>query len=74
MTMIERVAEAIARQLAEDENENLDLARAAIEAMREVDEKVFIAGWAAMNGEPDQGPAEPWLAMIDAVLAESPHI
>jgi hypothetical protein len=34
-TMIEKMAEAIARQMAEDQNDNLDLARAALMAIRE---------------------------------------
>ena len=44
--------------------------RAALQAIREVDQETYNAGWAAMTGEPDAGPGEPWLAMIDAILAE----
>ncbi len=46
-------------------------ARAALQAIREVDQDTYNAGWAAMNGEPDAGPGDPWLAMIDAILNET---
>ena len=45
-------------------------ARAALQAIREVDQETYNAGWDAMTGEPDAGPGEPWLAMIDTILAE----
>ena len=44
--------------------------RAALQAIREVDQGTYNAGWDAMTGEPDAGPGEPWLAMIDTILAE----
>lgn len=75
MTMIEKMARRIWAVLPADDADGAlsrQIARAALEAIREVDEGVFNAGWTAMSGEPDQGPGEPWLAMIDAILAETP--
>jgi hypothetical protein len=48
------------------------LARAALQAIREVDERssVFYDGLSAMGGYNDSGPVEPWQAMIDAILEE----
>ncbi len=45
-------------------------ARAALQAIREVDKKTFRAGEMAMPGYNDCGPGEPWLAMIDHILSE----
>lgn len=47
-----------------------EIARDALQAIREVDQETYNAGWAAMTGEPDAGPGDPWLAMIDAILEE----
>lgn len=66
MSMIERVAEAIANQMAEDDNDNESLARAAIKAMREPSEGMEDEGWT----EWDWGAHAVWRAMIDAALAE----
>jgi hypothetical protein len=66
--MLEKVAEAIARQMAEDENDNIDIARAALKAIREVPESISNAAvydeydWAGRN----------FTAMIDAILNEKP--
>lgn len=48
----------------------LVIARAAVLAIREVDQETYNAGWNAMSGDPDAGPGEPWLAMIDHILSE----
>tara|TARA_R110002051_G_scaffold22502_2_gene58159 strand:+ start:735 stop:977 length:243 start_codon:yes stop_codon:yes gene_type:complete len=73
-TMIDKMARAIGKEAGFTTRAGWSSyrphARAALEAMREVDEETFNAGWAAMSGEPDQGPGEPWLAIIDAILAE----
>jgi len=83
-TMLEKAALAICNQIRDSHDlepiKTLDLvenpnvfrrqARAALQAMRDVDQETFNAGWDAMNGEPDAGPGEPWLAMIDAILSE----
>jgi hypothetical protein len=47
MTMLEKVAEAIARQMAEDENTNEDIARAALMAIREPSEEMRTAWFEA---------------------------
>ena len=44
--------------------------RAALQAIREVDEETFRAGEMAMPGYNDSGPSEPWLAMIDHILSQ----
>jgi hypothetical protein len=47
-------------------------ARAALEAIREVDEETFWAGQLAMPITLEGGPGDVWLAMIDAILEERP--
>ena len=49
MTMLEKIAEAIARQMAEDENDNIDIARAALMAIREPDMDVGLIGAEEVN-------------------------
>jgi hypothetical protein len=53
----------------------IEAARAALQAIREVDERssVFYDGLSAMGGYNDSGPVEPWQAMIDAILDEKPE-
>ena len=78
-TMIEKMAEAIARQMAEDQNDNLDLARAALQAIREdLPESVIRAGDKAdyfcsegikISRMIDYGGIQTvFTAMIDAIL------
>lgn len=73
-TMLEKMAEIIEAKVraagAIYDYDGTDIARATLLAIREVDQETFNAGWAAMTGEPDAGPGEPWLAMIDAILDE----
>ncbi len=83
-TMLEKAAKAICVEdgcnpewfPADDDTETplwtkyVPAARAALQAIREVDQETYNAGRAAMTGEPDAGPGEPWLAMIDAILEE----
>jgi hypothetical protein len=77
--MIEKMAEAIARQMAEDQNDNLDLARAALQAIREdLPESVIRAGdkadYFCSEGIHisrliyDDGIQTVFTAMIDAIL------
>jgi hypothetical protein len=77
--MIEKMAEAIARQMAEDQNDNLDLARAALQAIREdLPESVIRAGDKAdyfcsegikISRMIDYGGIQTvFTAMIDAIL------
>jgi hypothetical protein len=84
MTMLEKAALAIAAKMQDapvdmatfswddvngwTKEMAFDCARAALMAIREVDQETYNAGWDAMSGEPDAGPGEPWLAMIDAIL------
>ena len=71
MTMLEKMAEAIYHSVGTIcPMTASDAARAALQAIREVDQETYNAGWDAMTGEPDAGPGEPWLAMIDTILAE----
>ena len=69
MKMIERVAEAIARQMAEDENDNIDLARAALQAIREPDDAMLRSGMAEGWCDADMAQTT-HRAMIDAILNE----
>ena len=85
MTMIERVARALAPQSLLPEHmwrEFVEPARAAIEAMREPTEEMRIAGdtaptahgWGlhAIHGSSEFAECEPlWRAMIDAALGEA---
>lgn len=71
MTDLERASHAVEDALASDDNHPDDIARAVLLAVREVSQEAYNAGWDAMNGEPDAGPGEPWLAMIDYILRES---
>lgn len=70
MTDLERASHAAEDALASDDNHPDDIARAVLLAVREVSQETYNAGWNAMNGEPDAGPGEPWLAMIDFILNE----
>ena len=70
MTDLERASHAVEDALASDDNHPDDIARAVLLAVREVSQETYTAGWDAMNGEPDAGPGEPWLAMIDFILNE----
>lgn len=70
MTDLERASHAVEDALASDDNHPDDIARAVLLAVREVSQETYNAGWAAMSGEPDAGPGEPWLAMIDFILNE----
>jgi hypothetical protein len=73
-TMLDKMSRAIveagfpAERMSMDEAEVL--ARAALQAIREVDEDTFRAGEMAMPGYNDCGPGEPWLAMIDHILSQ----
>lgn len=75
-TMLEKMARAMRDSEPGMEGKSwrywLPSARAALQAIREVDERsaVFYAGLSAMAGYNDSGPAEPWTAMIDAILSE----
>jgi len=69
MTMLEKMAAALSdADGVFADGSYLEMARAALMAIREVDQETYNAGWDAMSGEPDAGPGEPWLAMIDAIL------
>lgn len=70
MTDLERASQAVEDALASDDNHPDDIARAVLLAVREVSQEAYNAGWDAMNGEPDAGPGEPWLATIDFILNE----
>ena len=70
MTDLERASHAVEDALASDDNHPDDIARAVLLAVREVSQETYNAGWDAMGGEPDAGPGEPWLAMIDFILNE----
>lgn len=85
MTMIEKVAEAIAKQAGDDDKSDWDahmgFARAAIEAMRLPDQAVLSAGTETMFEKPvgdynyDMSLSEEefstlWAAVIDAALME----
>ena len=70
MTDLERASHAVEDALASDDNHPDDIARAVLLAVREVSQETYNAGWDAMSGEPDAGPGEPWLAMIDFILNE----
>ena len=78
-TMLDKLASAIeplipdsCHQKDHAEEVSRKIARAALQAMREVDERssVFYDGLSAMGGYNDSGPVEPWQAMIDAILNE----
>jgi hypothetical protein len=60
----------IVRRVADYREQAFTKARAALQAIREVDEDTFRAGEMAMPGYNDCGPGEPWLAMIDHILSE----
>lgn len=70
MTDLERASNAVEDALASDDNHPDDIARAVLLAVREVSQETYNAGWDAMSGDPDAGPGEPWLAMIDFILNE----
>ena len=70
MTDLERASHAVEDALASDDNHPDDIARAVLLAVREVSQETYNAGWDAMSGDPDAGPGEPWLAMIDFILNE----
>lgn len=69
--IINRVADALAKHVAVERSPNWrDVARDAIEAMREPTKEMIDAAWADAMGE-DAGDV--WRAMIDAALkAKSP--
>ena len=80
-TMLDKAAEALCARTegrddvwhdlsAGDRDGYKDLARAALQAIRVVDQETFRAGEMAMPGYNDCGPGDPWLAMIDAILSE----
>ena len=72
MTMLEKIAEAIARQMAEDENDNIDIARAALQAVREPDSALQFAAWLSAPDDDcsDFQRLSDFTAMIDAILSE----
>lgn len=79
-TMLDKAQTAIASYCAPlgistIREERLAIARATLQAIREVDERssVFYDGLSAMGGYNDSGPVEPWQAMIDAILEEKPE-
>ena len=69
--MVERVAKAIKRGIADD-LPSADIARAAIEAMREPTEAMLHAGYDGLGREAAQytGPEDVWPRMIDAALKD----
>ncbi len=73
-TMLDKAGAAILAKVpfgyGMNEREAVEYARAALQAIREVDEDTFRAGEMAMPGYNDCGPGEPWLAMIDHILSE----
>jgi len=62
MTMLERMGDAIERQMAEDENDGPSLARAALLAIRE-------PSYAMMAEWQDDAIMDCWRGMIDAILS-----
>ena len=79
MTMLDKMAEAIGRQMAEDDNDNIDIARAALQAVRDgLPKSVIRAGdnadYDCSEGIHisrmicDEGIQTVFTAMIDAIL------
>lgn len=66
-TMLERMANAIGRQMAEDENTDEDIARAALEAIREPDKDLIDT----MDEHALQPSEWIWESAIDAILSQS---
>lgn len=69
--MLARVAEAIARQMAEDDNDDVDLARAALQAIRKPDREIVDKAHRHF-ADPcwPEDATKGFTAMIDAILAE----
>jgi len=71
-TMLDKMAEAIGSQMAEDDNDNIDIARAALQAIREPDDVRRLLGQLRGNGtldrEADDG--QTWTVLVDAILSE----
>ncbi|ASW06331.1 hypothetical protein [Rhizobium sp. 11515TR] len=75
MTIIERAAKAMEERRRELIGQPLariwdELAKAAIEAMREPTEKMVEAGFDCVPPFGDHNPDKAWRAMIDAALQE----
>ncbi len=71
-TMLDKMAEAIGSQMAEDDNDNIDIARAALQAIRVPDRQAVTLGMVAMMTDDLQPTrdevAAGFTAMIDAIL------
>lgn len=79
-TMLEKMAEAIGSQMAEDDNDNIDMARAALQAIREPSDEMLAPacrthrpGQPMSEARPEECPAisrsrARFTTMIDAIL------